>query len=69
MVLGSAQICFILPEIAKMSTQCIIVCMKFKVKDIKLAKQGKMKIAFAEKEMPVLNIIARDFKNASRLPA
>ncbi|MEK7618362.1 MAG: adenosylhomocysteinase [Patescibacteria group bacterium] len=36
--------------------------MKFKVKDIKLAKQGKMKIAFAEKEMPVLNIIARDFK-------
>ena len=35
--------------------------MKFKVKDIALAKQGKMKIALAEKEMPVLNIIRQDF--------
>lgn len=37
--------------------------MKYKVKDIKLAKAGKNKIAFAEKEMPVLRQLAADFKN------
>ncbi len=36
--------------------------MKFKVKDEKLAKAGKMKIALAEKEMPVLQIIAKEFE-------
>lgn len=36
--------------------------MKFKVKDISLASAGKNKIALAEKEMPVLKIIADDFK-------
>ena len=35
--------------------------MKFKVKDIKLTRAGKMKIALAEKEMPVLAIIKQDF--------
>jgi adenosylhomocysteinase len=35
---------------------------KFKVKDQSLAKQGKMKIALAEKEMPVLEIIKNSFK-------
>jgi adenosylhomocysteinase len=33
-----------------------------KVKDIKLAKQGHINIALAEREMPVLQIIAEDFK-------
>ncbi|MCX6797110.1 MAG: adenosylhomocysteinase [Candidatus Doudnabacteria bacterium] len=37
--------------------------MKYKIKDIKLAKAGKNKIAFAEKEMPVLRQLAADFKN------
>jgi adenosylhomocysteinase len=32
-----------------------------KVKDIKLAKQGHINIALAEREMPVLRIIAKDF--------
>ncbi len=32
-----------------------------KVKDIKLAKQGHINIALAEREMPVLRIIAEDF--------
>ncbi|MDE2311804.1 MAG: adenosylhomocysteinase [Patescibacteria group bacterium] len=36
--------------------------MKFKVKDIKLAAQGKMNIALAEQEMPVLKIIAEEFR-------
>lgn len=36
--------------------------MKFKVKDINLAKAGKMKIALAEKEMPVLEILKKDFE-------
>lgn len=35
--------------------------MNHKVKDIALARQGKLKIALAEKEMPVLGIITRDF--------
>ncbi len=35
--------------------------MNYKVKDIKLAKQGKLKIALAEKEMPVLRQIMEDF--------
>jgi len=34
----------------------------YKVKDIKLAKQGHINIALAEREMPVLRIIAEDFK-------
>jgi len=33
-----------------------------KVKDIKLAKQGHINIGLAEREMPVLRIIAADFK-------
>lgn len=33
-----------------------------KIKDIKLAKQGKLKIALAEKQMPVLAQIIQDFK-------
>jgi adenosylhomocysteinase len=33
-----------------------------KVKDIKLAKQGHINIELAEREMPVLKIIAEDFK-------
>jgi adenosylhomocysteinase len=33
-----------------------------KVKNIKLAKQGHINIALAEREMPVLRIIAEDFK-------
>lgn len=36
--------------------------MKYKVKDIKLAKQGKINISLAEREMPVMRIIAADFK-------
>ena len=36
--------------------------MKFKVKDIALAAQGKNKIAMAEREMPVLKILADEFK-------
>lgn len=36
--------------------------MKYKVKDIKLAKAGKNKVALAEKEMPVLRQLAADFK-------
>jgi adenosylhomocysteinase len=35
--------------------------MKFKVKDIKLASQGKMNIALAEREMPVMRQIIEDF--------
>ncbi|MBI3231728.1 MAG: adenosylhomocysteinase [Candidatus Doudnabacteria bacterium] len=35
--------------------------MKYKVKDIKLGKAGKHKIALAEKEMPVLRRLAADF--------
>lgn len=35
---------------------------KFKVKDINLAKQGQNKIAWAEREMPVLRSIAEEFK-------
>src|SRR6266404_8216535 len=34
----------------------------YSVKDIKLAKQGKMKVALAEAEMPVLRQIMADFK-------
>jgi len=40
--------------------------MKFKVADLKLANQGKLKIALAEKHMPVLARIAQDF--AKRRP-
>lgn len=36
--------------------------MKYKVKDIKLAAQGKLNIAWAEQEMPVLRILAAEFK-------
>jgi adenosylhomocysteinase len=36
--------------------------MKYQVKDIKLAAQGKLKLAWAEKEMPVLANIKQDFK-------
>jgi adenosylhomocysteinase len=36
--------------------------MKYRVKDIKLAKQGKTKIALAEREMPVLGLLAAEFK-------
>jgi adenosylhomocysteinase len=36
--------------------------MNYKVKDIKLAKQGKINIDLAEREMPVMRIIAEDFK-------
>lgn len=39
---------------------------KYDVKDIGLAKAGKMKIVWAEKDMPVLAIIAKDF--AKRQP-
>lgn len=35
-----------------------------KVKDIKLAKQGKINISLAEREMPVLRIIASEFKKS-----
>lgn len=35
-----------------------------KVKDIKLAKQGKINISLAEREMPVLKIIAGEFKKS-----
>ena len=35
--------------------------MKYRVKDIKLVKQGKNKIALAEKEMPVMRQIIADF--------
>ncbi len=35
-----------------------------KVKDIKLAKQGKINISLAEREMPVLRIIAGEFKKS-----
>jgi adenosylhomocysteinase len=38
--------------------------MKFKVKDIKLATQGKLNIALAEREMPVLRILIEDFKKS-----
>lgn len=34
----------------------------YKVKDIKLAAQGKLNIALAEREMPVLGLLAREFK-------
>jgi adenosylhomocysteinase len=40
--------------------------MKYKVKDINLAKQGKNKIAMAEAEMPVMGIVQSEFKK--RLP-
>ncbi|HYV33296.1 MAG TPA: adenosylhomocysteinase, partial [Candidatus Limnocylindria bacterium] len=36
--------------------------MAYKVKDIKLAKQGKINIELAEREMPVLKILAAEFK-------
>ncbi|MDR3643325.1 MAG: adenosylhomocysteinase [Candidatus Doudnabacteria bacterium] len=36
--------------------------MKYKVKDINLAAQGRNKIAMAEREMPVLKILADEFK-------
>lgn len=36
--------------------------LKFKVKDISLAAAGKNKIAMAEREMPVLGLIAEQFK-------
>jgi len=36
--------------------------MKYDVKDLKLAPQGAIKIAWAGKDMPVLQNIARDFK-------
>ncbi len=36
--------------------------MSYKVKDIKLAEAGRNKIAWAEREMPVLAMIAADFK-------
>ena len=36
--------------------------MNYKVKDIKLARQGKLNISLAEREMPVMRIIADDFK-------
>lgn len=35
-----------------------------KVKDPSLAKQGKMKIALAEKEMPVMEIVKKDFQKS-----
>ncbi len=38
--------------------------MKFKVKDLKLAGQGKLNIALAEREMPVLQILIGDFKKS-----
>ena len=38
--------------------------MKYKVKDISLAAQGKNKIAMAEREMPVLKILADEFKKS-----
>lgn len=36
--------------------------MKYKVKDIKLAAQGKLNIEMAEREMPVLGILREEFK-------
>lgn len=36
--------------------------MNYKVKDINLAKQGALKIAWAEREMPVLRSIMQEFK-------
>lgn len=36
--------------------------MKYKVKDIKLAKQGQQKLAWAEQEMPVLMQIRKEFE-------
>jgi adenosylhomocysteinase len=38
--------------------------MKYKVKDISLAAQGRNKIAMAEREMPVLKILADEFKKS-----
>jgi adenosylhomocysteinase len=35
---------------------------KYSVKDIRLAKQGKINISLAEREMPVMRIIAAEFK-------
>src|SRR3989344_2302185 len=40
--------------------------MKFKVADLKLANQGRLKIALAEKQMSVLAVIGQDF--AKRRP-
>lgn len=36
--------------------------MKFKVKDINLAKQGEHNLAWAKREMPVVSLIEEDFK-------
>ncbi len=41
--------------------------MPHKVKDIKLAKQGKINIELAQREMPVMAIIAKDFKKKQPL--
>lgn len=38
--------------------------MNYKVKDIKLAAQGRLKIAWAEQQMPVLKILAAQFKKS-----
>ena len=35
--------------------------MSYKVKNLKLAKQGQQKIAWAESQMPVLQILIREF--------
>jgi adenosylhomocysteinase len=51
-------------ETIKYYPQSIITMSK--VKDLSLAKQGKNKIALAEKEMPVLEILKKDF--AKRKP-
>lgn len=38
--------------------------MNYKVKDLKLAKQGKINIALAEREMPVLRILTKEFQKS-----
>ncbi|MFH0931349.1 MAG: adenosylhomocysteinase, partial [Candidatus Zixiibacteriota bacterium] len=41
--------------------------MKYDVKDLKLAKQGKLRMEWAEKNMPVLRMIRERFKKEKPL--
>ena len=43
--------------------------MKCDVKDISLAKKGKLRIEWAGKDMPVLHLIEKDSAKKSRLKA
>lgn len=43
------------------------VTMKYEVKDLKLSKEGKLKVEWAAEEMPVLSLIAERFKKEKPL--